>query len=135
MDRGVVLDAYALVGLLHDEPCAERVQRALERALSTGHPLPISSVNWCEVVYAIRRRRPHEETSAAISVLDALPIAVVDADRDLAARAAVLKAEHGLGLGDSFAAALALRLNMPLMTGDPDFGPLRDAGLELEWLQ
>ncbi|MBA4371138.1 MAG: VapC toxin family PIN domain ribonuclease [Coriobacteriaceae bacterium] len=129
-----MLDAYAVTALLADEPGAARVQDALRTAKQAGSLLPISAVNWCEVVYVARRATSHGVVSRVVARLDELPLGVVDVDRELAIYAAIIKAEHGLGLGDAFAAALALRLDVPLMTGDPDFLPLRDAGLELEWL-
>lgn len=135
MEPGVVLDAHALVAFLGGEAGGQAVRRALENAADGGRRLPISAVNWCEVVYSIRRLRSHEDTAGTVAALDALPIAVVGADRDMAAYAAVLKAEHRLGLGDSFAAALAMSLRLPLMTGDADFLPLMEAGLELAWLE
>jgi predicted nucleic acid-binding protein len=45
-----------------------------------------------------------------------------------------VKARHGLGLGDSCAAALALATHSPLMTADSDFLPLAERGLKLDWL-
>ena len=55
-------------------------------------------------------------------------------NRPLATHAADLKARHGLGLGDAFAAALALATRSPLLTGDADFRALEEHGLALEWV-
>jgi predicted nucleic acid-binding protein len=45
-----------------------------------------------------------------------------------------LKARYPISLGDCFAAALALQLNCPLVTADPEFRKLEDI-LQVEWLR
>lgn len=130
--RHVVLDAHPVRGYIRDEPCADAVESLFRACSEADVALPMCAVNWCEVVYTGVRDETSGDAAIVVATLDALPIAVVDVDRDLAKRAALLKAEYALGLGDAFAAALAIRLGLPLMTGDPDFR--RIAGLELEWV-
>jgi len=130
MTARVVLDACALVALFGDEPGAEAVSAALSQALANDERLPICAVNWCEVVYSAARamgRAPRE----VVGALTQLPIEFVDVSQGIALTAAAVKAEHALGLGDAFAAALALNLNLPLMTCDPDFEPLAQHGLQI----
>ena len=128
-----VLDAHAVLALLHLEESASVVEECLERALESDELLPMCTVNWGEVLYRVASGH-RARASEAVAIIDTLPIALVDADRDLTVRAAMLKATHGLGYADSFAAALAMLLDAPLMTGDPDFLPMREAGLKLEFL-
>jgi predicted nucleic acid-binding protein len=128
-----VLDAHAVLCLLHEEAAAPVVAERLERAVESDELLPMCTVSWGEVVYRVAQSH-QDRTSEAAGIIDTLPIALVDADRVLAARAALLKATHGLGYADSFAAALAMLLDAPLMTGDRDFLPLQEHGLELEFL-
>lgn len=130
--RAVALDAWALVGYMLDQPCADTVERWFRQAADGGVVLAMTSVNWGETVYSVARQHA-VAADTIVARLDALPIEVVAVDRDLAVRAASLKAEHGLGYADSFAAALAGALAAPLMTGDPDFRRLMP-DLELVWL-
>jgi predicted nucleic acid-binding protein len=102
--------------------------------LQGSHRLIISSVNWCEVLYVIRRNTDAATAARAARLLQDFTVAVVDADAELATFAAEVKARHGLGLGDSFAAALAIATDSPLMTADADFLPLAEHGLKLDWL-
>jgi hypothetical protein len=45
------------------------------------------------------------------------------------------KARYPIAYADAFAAALALELQAPLLTGDPDFQLLeRDGALSIEWI-
>jgi len=118
---------------LHGEPAGAVVRDVLEDARAAGSSLPLSVVNWGEVVYLTVRARGREEAVRVVAALDALPIAVEDADRALTSRAAILKAEHRLSYADAFAAALALALDTPLLTGDPEFRAL-EPELRLRWI-
>jgi predicted nucleic acid-binding protein len=129
----VVLDSYAVLALLRDEDGAPVVERLLERADEAERSLPLSAVNWGEVVYMVARERGPEAATEVIAAMDALPIGVVDADKALTSRAALLKAAHRLAYADAFAAALAMTLGLPLVTGDPELRAL-EPGLRLVWL-
>lgn len=130
--KAVVLDAWALVGYMLDQACADTVERWLHQAADAEAALAMTAVNWGETVYRVAGQHA-VAVDTIVARLDLLPIEVVAVDRNLAVRAASLKAEHGLGYADSFAAALALALEAPLMTGDPDFRELMP-DLELVWL-
>jgi PIN domain nuclease of toxin-antitoxin system len=128
----VVLDAWAVFALVLNEPAAQEVDDVVSAARTTGHVLPMCVVNWCEVLYGVTRKLPVgvDEVAAAIR---GLPIALVDANESLSSRAALLKATHPIGLGDAYAAALAMALDAPLLTGDPDFAAL-EPDLKVRWL-
>jgi len=104
------------------------------RRLRESHALIISSVTWCEVLYVIRRANDAAMATRAVLLLQRLSIGVVEVDEKLATHAAEVKAVHGLGLGDAFAAALAFATDSPLLTADTDFLPLAEHGLKLDWL-
>jgi ribonuclease VapC len=65
--------------------------------------------------------------------LDATPVRLIAADRQLSAIAAELKAPGGISLAKCYAAALAQSLDATLVTGDPDFKRLADV-VRIEWL-
>ncbi|MDP2182999.1 MAG: PIN domain-containing protein [Actinomycetota bacterium] len=133
MGGRVVVDAQPLVALIAGEPCAGRVQSRLADVAASGDLL-VSAVNWCEVAYMARRRAGEHMAARVVAMLESVPISVVAVDADIAGFAAAVKAAHGLGLGDAFAAGLAIALDAPLLTGDRDFLPLRESGLQVEWL-
>ena len=72
----------------------------------------------------------------AYSRIKALPINLIDRiDEELLLTAAGLKAKYPVSYADSFAAALAMINNCPLLTGDPEFEPLEKQGIvTIEWL-
>jgi predicted nucleic acid-binding protein len=119
--RRYVLDANALLTLVAGRPGAKRVDRMVQEAARTGMLLQMSAVNWGEVVYSMRKARGEAEANALARSVEQLPVNIVPVDRDGATRAGELKAMHGLGYADCFAASLAVELRATLVTADPDF--------------
>jgi predicted nucleic acid-binding protein len=130
--RPPVLDSYALVAYLEGESCAEAVESALEQAREREYALPVSVINWGEVLYIQERSWGLEGLRRAIAVIDELPIALVDADRHLTLSAARIKAAGQVSYADAHCCALALALGAPVMTGDPEFASVE--GVEVVWL-
>jgi PIN domain nuclease of toxin-antitoxin system len=116
----VVLDAWAVLALLNDEPAAARVEHAI--AADTG---VISWINLGEVIYrAIPRRGERRALDAVRAVSRRLQ--VEDVDGALVTAAARLKAANRLSYADAFCVATARRHDAPLYTGDPEILALRD---------
>ena len=116
-----VFDANAILILMLDRPGASRVVKILREADRQASRVFMSAVNWGEVVYSLCKVRGESETKRLLLRVEQLPMAVVAVDRERASRAAELKARHGLGYADSFAASLALEMAAMLVTADPEF--------------
>jgi ribonuclease VapC len=121
-----VLDASALLALVHREPGAERVRAVLGRAA-------ISAINLAEVV-----GRLSERGAAAGEIrrgLDRLRLTVLPVDEELGYAAGFLRPSTrrlGLSLGDRICLALALRLGATALTADRAWTRLAtDARIEL----
>jgi predicted nucleic acid-binding protein len=84
----------------------------------------MSAVNWGEVIYSIWKQGGEAEARRVEKNIAYLPLVILPADRERATSAAVLKARHGLGYADSFAAELALANAATLVTADPEFAKL-----------
>jgi predicted nucleic acid-binding protein len=128
-----VLDSYAVLALLGDEPGSADVKVAFQRAESGTARVLMSWVNAGEVAYIVQRRWGKEKVYQVLGTLEATRIELVNIDRDLALRAAAIKAGHRLAYADAFAAALTIRENGTLLTGDPEFESLGDI-VEIQWL-
>jgi predicted nucleic acid-binding protein len=79
----------------------------------------MSWINLGEVYYVVRR---HEGTAEADELVgDLRPRLSLELPSEARIlMAAGLKADHGLGLADAFAAATAMAHEATLLTGDPD---------------
>lgn len=131
--RAYVLDSFALLAFLQDEPGAGRVAELLEAAGRGELRLYLSVVNLAEVVYRTVRGYGLEQAVAVLARLEELPLEVVEVDRALALEAAIVKGRHAVALADCLAAALARRVGGAVVTGDPDFGELGEVA-PVEWL-
>lgn len=79
----------------------------------------ISWVNLGEVFYIEARIAGEAAAGAAVErVRDS--VRAEDVDGELVLAAARVKARHALSYADAFAVALAERVRLPLMTGDPE---------------
>jgi ribonuclease VapC len=116
--HAAVLDASALLAMLHLEPGADIVERAVDRAA-------ISTVNWSEVCQRSVARGI--ETDGLRADVQALGLEIVPFTADDAERAAVfwpLTRSLGLSLGDRACLALAERLGRPVLTADRSWARL-----------
>ena len=128
-----VLDSYALLALLRDEPGAETVADLLERAGQQNRSVHMTEVNYAEVQYTIRRKDGETVWASIAGELLAAPIEFHAADRRLADVAAGFKARFKISLADAFAAALAKERKAELVTGDPEFRAL-EKEIKIRWL-
>jgi ribonuclease VapC len=129
-----VLDSYALLAFLRDEPGGETVGALLERAGQRDQPVAMTEANYAEVQYIIRRKAGDAAWTTIARALKTLPIEFHPITRRLADVAAEFKARHSLSLADAFAAALAKDRKSELVTGDEEFKVL-ESEIKISWLK
>ena len=110
----VVLDAWALLAYLRDEPASERIE-----AEWLGGGAAICLINLGEALYMRIRERGSRAARAEVRTIRRRA-EVVEADWDLVRAAAEIKAGGGLSYADAFCLATAQRLDAALWTGDPE---------------
>jgi predicted nucleic acid-binding protein len=131
-----VFDSYALIGYLENESFSDHVQHILTQAKKRDFRLYIHAIHIGEVYYITLREQGKSLADLAYARIKALPIKTIDRiDEELLLTAAGLKAKYPISYADSFAAALAMTKNCPLLTGDPEFTSLEKQGIiSIEWL-
>jgi PIN domain nuclease of toxin-antitoxin system len=120
----IVLDAYAVIAYLADEPAASDVEPLLLDRNS--HP-SITAVNYAECLDVLTRvhAKPGEEVRERLGWLEVGGLAIVPVDRELALLAGDLRArsydrrERPVTMADCVALALAKREGAPVATADP----------------
>lgn len=120
-----VLDAWAVMALLQDEPAAPHVRRVI-----ATRDARMCSVNLGEAYYVVQRRRGRRFAAEQIDSIRRI-VRVEDPDWDLVQVAADIKAGGGISYPDAFCVATARRHDAPLYTGDPEIVELEDAGVEI----
>jgi predicted nucleic acid-binding protein len=132
--RNIVLDSFAVLAFLFDEPAAEQVELLLSKAEQRGDPVLIGAIDWAEVLYRVSRMQGETGLAAARQFAQTVALDIVPADGAQAEIAAEFKVAHRMSLGNCFAAALAKIKKGDLVTGDPDFKPVRDR-IKISWLK
>ncbi len=124
----IVLDAGAFIALCKREQGAFELRRLLD---SHRRQIFVHAVNALEIFYGIERDfgRPYAERVWAL--MDRSHVQTCsDFDRDFLRDAAFVKNAHRMSLADSFAVALARRLNCPLVSTDHhELDPVHAAGV------
>ncbi len=128
-----VLDAYAVMAYIRDEPGGFRVKEFIRAAEQGEIRLCLSIINYGEVLYSVERRWGKAELQRVIATLDSLPIEIMPVDRPLVMAAAHVKARYPLSYADAFAVALAQRIDAAVVTGDPEFKAVEEF-VRIEWL-
>lgn len=129
-----VLDTFALLVYLQDEPIAAHIEKLLENARKGKCRLCLSLINLGEILYITERRGGVAKAQDTLALIRQLPIEVLPVDEQLVFSAAHIKANHTLSYADSFAVSIAINENAVILTGDPEFEAVESL-VKVEWLQ
>ena len=131
--KAYVLDSWAVIAYLEDEPSAEQVEELIATAHEEQIPIYMSVVNVGEVWYTLAREVSEEEANAGVKILSDLRIQFENVDWELTQEAARFKSQNKMSYADAFAAALAKIKKADLVTGDNEFKPL-DGEIKISWV-
>ena len=131
--KSSVLDSYAVLAFLFQEPGHEKIVSLFEKAAESDKALLIAAPNWAEVRYMIERKVGIAKWREARAKLLGLPIEIVPVDQELAEIAGEIKATKKMSLVDCFAAALTKQRDIDLCTGDPEFKSV-EKEIKIVWL-
>jgi len=131
--KAYVLDTWAVIAYLEDEPSGEQVEEIIATAHEEQIPIYMSVINVGEVWYTIAREVSEAEADAGVKSLRDLRIQFEAADWTLTQEAARFKSQNKMSYADAFAAALAKVKKADLVTGDNEFKPL-DGEIKISWI-
>ena len=133
MTTAKVLDSWALLCYLEQEAGFEKIIDLFEKAVDSSTPLLMCIVNWGEVYYQVARKFGEQRADEVAQLIQTLPIALVDADKELTREAARIKATKRMAYADCFTAALARLKKAELYTGDHEFREV-EKDIKVAWL-
>jgi predicted nucleic acid-binding protein len=131
--KAIVLDSWAVLAYLEDEPAARKVGDIIADAHDDDIPLFMSVVNVGEVWHIVAREVSPADADNSVAQLRQLGIKFVEADWPLTQEAAKYKSKHRMSYADCFAAALTRHKNAVLLTGDPEFKQV-EREISIQWL-
>jgi predicted nucleic acid-binding protein len=127
-----VVDSWALVAWVRDEPAALQVESFLRDAQIGELTLLMSMINVAETFYILAKRNSRAVAEEFLTRLPSLPIRVMLPDEDDIMAAARIKAEHAVAFGDAFAISLAISERADVITGDEE---IRRCGMvPVDWV-
>ena len=129
-----LLDSYALLAYLNEEPGYEIVRELLNRAQNSGNFIIMNEINVGEAYYILfRKRGPKASDYFLETIVNSLPVEMVTNDFQRVIEAARIRAEYPLSFADCFAVATAYRERASVITGDPEFKKVGHM-IEIEWI-
>ena len=131
--RAYVLDSWAVIAYLEDEPSASHIADLIATAHEEEIPVYMTVVNAGEVWYTIAREISEAEADGSIKELRDLRIQFQDVDWELTQEAARFKSKHKMSFADCYAAALTKNKKAELMTGDSEFKQL-EGTINIQWV-
>ena len=129
-----VLDSYALLAYLQDEPAGTRIEKLLDNARKEKCRLFLSLINLGEILYIVERRGGIAKAQDALALIRQLPVEIPLVDEQTVFAAAHIKANHAISYADAFVVATAIQENAIIVTADPEFQSVETI-VQVEWLQ
>jgi predicted nucleic acid-binding protein len=133
MSSTKVLDSYALIAFLENEPGADTVRELIVQAEAGRLKLAMCVINLGEIWYSIARTTSPKTADRFVQEIQGMAIEFVNADWGVTQQAAIYKARGRISFADCFAAALAKARKAEVVTGDKEFKRLEDE-IEIVWL-
>lgn len=131
----LVLDSWPVLEWLKGrQPVAVMFRLLIEEAFAGTKVLAMSRINYGEVLYSVRKDIPAPLVDDALRAFHEIPVQFHSVDDAIVEEAAAIKARYAISYADAFAAALALRLGAPVLTGDKEFRLLGPLGVQLHWV-
>ena len=129
-----VLDSFAFIAYLGDEPAAQRIQKILKDAEENKCRVYISMINLGEILYSVERNNGLAKAHEVLALIQSLPIEILPADNQTVLAAAHIKANYPISYADAFVVVAAQKINGTIMTGDPEFEEVAELA-RIEWLR
>lgn len=126
MKNRYLLDSWAMVAYLKDEPAGDKVTSLLQEARKGPLECGMSIINLGEVYYVLIRLFGLNRARDLLSAIRATPLRIIPVSEEQVMRAAEWKAGHRMSYADAFAVAAALEWNATVATGDPEILALSD---------
>jgi ribonuclease VapC len=131
---GYILDSFAFLAYLENEPAARRVEKVLQDAEAGNCRVCISIINLGEILYTIERKFGLTKAQDALALIQKLPVEILPAEDQTVLAAAHIKATHPISYADAFVVAAAQAVGGVILTGDPEFQEVGELA-KIEWLK
>ena len=130
----ITLDTSCFFCYIQDEEGSNLFEDILNQAKASKIELYISRVNYCEILYQIKRLDKNGYKKIK-EILDNLPISIVDTNQEICEFASTVKSKGKISLGDSFAIGTSQFLGGSVATTDRHEFSKWESQVEILWLR
>lgn len=127
-----VIDTYAILAYYFEEKGAGEIEELVRSADSGDVEVYLNEINLGEVYYKTWKYKGKDAATEVLAGCISLPFKLIGVDREFILAAAEIKAQNRLSYADAFCIATAKETSAPIITGDPEFGPVE--GVEIRWI-
>jgi PIN domain nuclease of toxin-antitoxin system len=132
MINKIVLDTCFFFCLIQGEDGQKNVEKLLTQAKNREIELIISLVNYCEILYQIKREPDY---LVVRDFLDGLPLVFCKVNKEITEYASFIKSKAKISLGDAFAIGTAMHLKCPVATTDRHEFTKWEKDVDILWLR
>jgi ribonuclease VapC len=130
----IALDTHAVAAFFYNEPGADVVEQILLKTRKNKTTLIMSAVNYGELFYAVLKKSGNTAALKARDMIDAIPVKIIDVNRDIALLAGSYKAANKMSFADCFCAATARIYGASIVTGDREFKEVEEE-IRIIWIR
>jgi len=131
--KKVVLDSYAVLTYMQEEPGWQKVRDILWDAYKGKYTVFLNCVNLGEVYYIVYKAFGATIADKALSLIKLWPLKFVNIKEDIAIVAGRMKAENKISYADAYVVATALMKKASILTGDREFKEVEEF-VNINWL-
>ena len=131
--RAYVLDSYAVLALINNEPGAAKVEDILHAAEEEDVQVSMSLINLGEIIYLVEHRWGQEKLREMLAYLESSPIEFYEVNLERILNASHIKATHLVPYTDAFTISLCKNIGATLLTGNRELDVV-SGYIDIEWL-
>ena len=132
MKETIILDTCCLFCYFQSEIGYEAVEELFLKARNKQITLVMSRVNYCEVLYQLKRDKDYKIFRVMV---DSLPFNILDTNEKICEIASDIKSKGKISLGDSFAIGTAVFLNGKVATTDRHEFSAFENDVDIMWIR
>lgn len=133
MKNDVVLDSFAILAFLNQEPGYDAIKKLFRQAGRQQVKLYLNEINVGECYYIIHKTRSEAAAEKFLLTLQTLSIELTNNSFQDVIEAAKIKAAFTLSYADAFVISTARKLNALIYTGDQEFKQIKHL-VRVKWI-
>ena len=125
ISNNITFDTFAVLSVIFKESGQSLVEGYLQKASRFEIEIFLNEINLGEIYYRIWKHHAKNNANGALKLIQLWPLTLVSIDQQFILAAATWKAQYKISYADAFCIETAHRHRCPVLTGDPEFSPIK----------